>query len=171
MLHDKCQNGPDFNLDVLDYPNDSLLAIEKNSIEEEGDPAHNPPEGYSSTLGTQMAVSTVRETTRGGGTPERLIPDWTEKPFFMDSPPQEPQAAYRKQSTQAAESTSASFRVPDDSNANSQMGVGISYAQNVEGTGETESDLVALSQAFMEPSFASMDRIVGLSNSFLEDLI
>lgn len=165
MLLDKCQNSPDFGLDVLDYPNDSLLAIEKNFVKGKADFAQNLSEGFSSTL------STVRGTTRDGGIPERLIPDWTEKPFFMDSPPQEPQDAFRKQSTQAAELTSPSFTIPDAPIANSQMGLDMSYAQNVEGTCETESDLVALSQTFMEPSFASMDRIIGLSNSFLEDLI
>lgn len=171
MLHDKCQNGPDFGLDVLDYSNDSLLAIEKNSIEREGESAQNLPEGFSNTSGGQMATSTVRGTTRDAGTPERLIIDWNERPFFMDLPPQEAQVTFNKQSAQAAESTSASLTVPDAPNPNSPMGVGMSYAPDVEGTCETESDLVALSQIFMEPSFASMDRIIGLSDSFLEDLL
>lgn len=171
MLHDKCENGVDFSLDVLDYPNDSLIAIENKSINGKGDFALNLPDGLSNTSGGQMVTSTVRGNTPEASKPERLIPDWTEKPFFMDSPPHEAQAASNKQKSQAAESTSPSFTVLDGLPPNPQIGVGMSYAPDVEGMCEMESDLVALSQTFMEPSFASMDRIIGLSNPFLGDLV
>ncbi|KAH6962502.1 hypothetical protein BKA56DRAFT_597818 [Ilyonectria sp. MPI-CAGE-AT-0026] len=158
LLHEKCQNGMDFGIDVLDYVNDSLLATEMPRFEGEGDPAQNPAESFSNTPGGQTVGSIPRESH----TPERQTTDWGEKPFFMDSPPQEPQAE--------TEMGSSSFpvRTPDE---NSQMELSMSYASNVEATREANSDLVALSQVFMEPDFAGMDRIIGLNDDFLGDLV
>ncbi len=129
MLHDKCQNGVDFGLDVLDYLNDSLLTIEQNTIEEEGDMARSPSKGHSNTPHDRVVESTLRGTTRDGDTPERLITDGNEKPFFMDSSPQEPQPNFSKQDAQITELTPSSFIVPDAPDANSHIELGMSYTQ------------------------------------------
>lgn len=167
LLHEKCMNGIDFGTDVLDYINDSLLTIGKESGDEEGDFAQNLSGGFPNTAAGPITGTIPEE----GGTPERHTTDWTEKPFFMDSPPREPEAVESESGAPASDMAPSSFAVPVAASSDQQMRVSLPYSSSVQSTGEADSDLVALSQGFMEPDFAGMDRIIGLNDSFLGDLI
>ena len=164
ILHHKCESDPLVTLDVLDYPNDSFSSLE--NVFTAGEPSQNPSRGQSNTSGRKQSEGETRESTPG-----RHPVNWNDQPFFMDSPPPEEQGGSNKQGDQNNTQPSVPARPPPPSFPMiAPSNPPPSYSSHLCEPCEPENDLVALSQAFMGQSFADMDRIIGLGDSFLGDL-
>lgn len=136
LLHEKCMNGIEFGTDVLDYLNDSFLTIGTDSGDGEGDFAQHQSAGFPNAAAGPMTGAIPEE----GGTPERHTTDWTEKPFFMDSPPREPEAVESELDAPTSDMATSAFAVPVAASSDPQMRVGLPYSSSVQSTGEAYSD-------------------------------
>ncbi|CAG9983161.1 unnamed protein product [Clonostachys byssicola] len=150
MLQSRCEKDPSFRLDVLDYSSDLFSTdtrVDANPVPfdnglENGDQTRRRPAGQRSGS---------LEGREGARTPERLAVNWNDQPFFMDSPEPVP-----------CDSSSVPPRTILAPTAEAQT-----EKQNT--SRDIDSGQVAISQAFMDQSFAALDRVIGLGDSLMGD--
>ncbi|CAH0050399.1 unnamed protein product, partial [Clonostachys solani] len=151
VLQSRCEKDPGFRLDVLDYSSDLFSTDTQADAVPLDDGVGNgiqsgirpiPPVGQRSGLPGRR---------EGARTPERLAVNWNDQPFFMDSPEPVP-----------CDSSSVPPRTIPAPAAGAQT-----EKQNT--SHEIESGPVAISQAFMDQSFAALDRVIGLGDSLMGD--